>query len=699
VVLEAESGVEPVPPVSEVLKALQKNPVERFGTAQELADDLRRFLLDQPIKARPPSLRQRAAKWARRHRSVVVAVTLTLLAALVALAISTILIWQERGRADEAYRAEAAQRGRAEKRLRQACQAVDEMLTRVGGESLNGIPRMEQVRRALLEKALEFYQAFLQEGASDPVLRHETAKAYLRVGQIQEWLGRPPEAETAYRQSIGLLEALSNEFPGDSQCRQDLARSYFHFAALKIEIGARAQAGEVLQRLLQARDIQQELADLRPDEPPVRLDLAGTFFSLGRAYCSGYGNMQSKLDYLEQNHKAEDAYRQAARLLVKLIDESPRAFDPRRLLGEVFDNLGDHLLGLKRYEEAEVIYRRNIDHRQELVNDFPLEPVARFHLAHAHGNLGFLFEKTSRPGEAEQEWGLVIDVSKSLVAEFPTVPEYQRWLALGYNERGIVLAQTGQLQAAEEAHRHALPILSKLASEFPAWFLYRVSLGYSHVDLGDTLRKSGRPMDAEASYRQALAVHRALAADLPKEPACAYALARTLLHLATLQNETHQHAEARRLLEEARPYHRLALQWKPDSPRYRDAFRSNRQAMCDALLGLLDHAAAAAEAEEIARLGYDPAGHASNAACCLSRCAPLAATDANLPEAQRHELARRYADRAMALLGQAVQTGWKDVAVLKNDTALDPLRARQDFQELLAGLEQKQRATSATRKP
>ena len=77
-----------------VLKAMAKNPEERYATAQELADDLRRFLEDRPIKARRPSLQQRAAKWARRHKTVVRAALVVFLMAVAALAVSTGLIWQ-----------------------------------------------------------------------------------------------------------------------------------------------------------------------------------------------------------------------------------------------------------------------------------------------------------------------------------------------------------------------------------------------------------------------------------------------------------------------------------------------------------------------------------------------------------------------------------------------------------------------------
>ena len=69
-----------------VLKALRKEPAERYATAQELADDLQRFLDNRPILARRPTPTEWVRKWSRRHPSIVAAgvVILVLLAVRVA---------------------------------------------------------------------------------------------------------------------------------------------------------------------------------------------------------------------------------------------------------------------------------------------------------------------------------------------------------------------------------------------------------------------------------------------------------------------------------------------------------------------------------------------------------------------------------------------------------------------------------------
>jgi hypothetical protein len=82
----------------------------------------------------------------------------------------------------------------------------------------------------------------------------------------------------------------------------------------------------------------------------------------------------------------------------------------------------------------------------------------------------------------------------------------------------------------------------------------------------------------------------------------------------------------------------------------------------------------------------DPPRDAYTAAGLLAGCVRLAAQDERLPEDRRREVATAYGDQAVAALRQAVAKGAKEVAGMKTDQGLDPLRPRTDFQKLLADL-------------
>jgi tetratricopeptide (TPR) repeat protein len=85
-----------------VQKAMEKNPAERYATARELADDLRRYLADEPIRARPPGAVRRLRKWGRRHPAWVAAAAAALAAAVVVL--SAGIGWLANDRATRAQR-------------------------------------------------------------------------------------------------------------------------------------------------------------------------------------------------------------------------------------------------------------------------------------------------------------------------------------------------------------------------------------------------------------------------------------------------------------------------------------------------------------------------------------------------------------------------------------------------------------------
>jgi eukaryotic-like serine/threonine-protein kinase len=82
-----------------LLKAMSKEPGSRYDTAQELADDLRHFLEHRPIKARRPTLAERAAKWARRHRPLVASAVVMAILAAAGLEAALVLIGREHAEA------------------------------------------------------------------------------------------------------------------------------------------------------------------------------------------------------------------------------------------------------------------------------------------------------------------------------------------------------------------------------------------------------------------------------------------------------------------------------------------------------------------------------------------------------------------------------------------------------------------------
>jgi hypothetical protein len=151
-----------------VLKALAKTPAERYATAQDLADDLGRFLAHQPIRARRATALQRLLKWARRHPSVVVA-GFALCVGTAAVSLTSAALLRQR------YQ-------EAEERFLLARESVDEIV-RVCQEELADKPYLDNVRRRLLEDALVYYQKLIEQ-RRDHTTREQLAENRKQVQQI-----------------------------------------------------------------------------------------------------------------------------------------------------------------------------------------------------------------------------------------------------------------------------------------------------------------------------------------------------------------------------------------------------------------------------------------------------------------------------------------------------------------------------------
>lgn len=173
-----------------VLKALRKEPEERYATATELADDLRRYLERRPILAQPPQWGERLRGWTRRHPAASISGEIALGCLAVASLVITLLVNAERARTAEAHqRAEKALQAErmrsleAESRLRLAHRAVDEMML-ISEEELAYRPEFQLTLKRVLRSALEFYEEVLNERRDDPAAQAELRKTTDRVVQI-----------------------------------------------------------------------------------------------------------------------------------------------------------------------------------------------------------------------------------------------------------------------------------------------------------------------------------------------------------------------------------------------------------------------------------------------------------------------------------------------------------------------------------
>jgi serine/threonine protein kinase/Flp pilus assembly protein TadD len=172
-----------VPAELEVIlgKAMDKDPAERYATAAEVADDLERYLKDVPIRARRPTLVQRARKWARRHQPAVWSAAVSL---LVTVAVSAAAAgWMVRDRAARQGKIAAA-----------VASALDEA-RRFQGDG-KWPQALAAVRRA---------DALLQDGAAAPAL----------AAQVQDLLHELSEKEAdaqliARLEDVRLLQAELN---------------------------------------------------------------------------------------------------------------------------------------------------------------------------------------------------------------------------------------------------------------------------------------------------------------------------------------------------------------------------------------------------------------------------------------------------------------------------------------------------------
>ena len=206
------------------LKCLRKEPQQRYASAAELADDLRRFLDGQPIAARPVGAAGRLLKWARRQPAVA---ALAVLVALTSAAGLGGIVWQWYRAEDRAAAAEHARRDEAD--ARQVAERARRDEAAASRRERSQRQEAERAGRAAEETLVDSYTTFgIQAGdAGNPTLavlwfataaelaRHHPVLEHANRTRVRAWLGQGPLPVGAFPHPGQRIQQLTFHPRGD----------------------------------------------------------------------------------------------------------------------------------------------------------------------------------------------------------------------------------------------------------------------------------------------------------------------------------------------------------------------------------------------------------------------------------------------------------------------------------------------------
>ncbi len=573
------------------LKAMAHRPADRYASPKALAEDVERWMADEPVSAWREPVSRRLLRWLTRHRTGVTGAAAAVLAGVVGL--SAVLAVQARANAqmsaalsretaanralananDELTRSKAA----VQSRYDLAVAAIKTFHTGVSEDFLLKEERFKNLRDRLLKSASDFYEklgALLRNDADLPS-RRALLQANYELAELTEMVGRTESAFEAHRQVLAAREELAAEPGADAEVKTEVGRSMMavarldeftgktdealsvyrrselllaslaesspsapaELAACRSALGellaSTGRAGEALAAFRLARNDQERLAAAPSASNKTRRDLADTMVRIGNL-----------LAHVGRPAEAEAEYRAALPIQSKLVNENPAGTDFRKHLAECRDALGVLLYQEGKLSEAEKQWRPALAIRLKLADDNPSVTSFRSDLAASHNSLGNLLAETGRQAEAEAEYRKSLAIRRKLADDNPSNTAFGNRLALGHYNLGTLLREQNRLVEAEVEYRAALAIQAKLADHDPSVADFRSRLANTHTSLSLLVRAMGRLAEAEALNRRAVALASKLAADHPSVTQFRNFLAECRDNLGTILIEKGRPAEA-----------------------------------------------------------------------------------------------------------------------------------------------------------
>ncbi|MGO9467246.1 MAG: serine/threonine-protein kinase [Isosphaeraceae bacterium] len=378
-----------------IQKSIAPDPAHRYGTAATLADDLRRYLEDRPIRARRASRPERVLRWCRRNPWAAFSIAVLCLGT----AVSTWQALRATAASRAASLAEAAtrkERDRAERSRDLAFEAANTIIST--DQDQMSIEEAIPFRAMLLDEGLRLSQEMTKGAEGDARAEKLSAKAQMMEAKIVLAKGDRRRAYEIGKRAVDVFEGLVARDPDEIDNRDGLALFLYQLAPLAIDREAARSAAT------RSSEIYQALLRENPDAKQASSwigQLALDLHNIGHAYFdeSASTNGQTRLDLL---HKAIEAFRRATIYCQQQVERGDRgesvllclALNERYLCRAYRDEarqLHDPHQSSQAVQAAIAWGRKAVSHFRIPAENEPTHFEKRWALHEAQRELGILF--------------------------------------------------------------------------------------------------------------------------------------------------------------------------------------------------------------------------------------------------------------------------------------------------------------------
>ncbi|MFK7844458.1 MAG: protein kinase [Rhodothermales bacterium] len=495
-----------------VLKALRKEPARRYGSVEQLNEDIGRYLDLLPIAARPSTVRYRVGKFVNRHRVGVAAACVILLALLGGIISTT-------------YQARQAllAREKAEQRM-QDVRAMANTLLFDFHDAIRDLPGATPARRLLVKNAQQYLDILAEELPDDPLLQTELAEAYHRVGEIQgdphyPNLGDLGGAAAFYKKALHLRTSLWEKDPGDPLARHALAIAKSRQAVVSSWGGANEEAISLSKEaiaLLESLYEEDRGIAIKHDLGRIRSELGWWYVFAGQVEeakrhllkareelesisAGKSGDINFEIDLWRVYNYQVDAYRWGDDPLYALnILEStacPRlerldaqlAFNPRlkSVLRTCLNKIGDLSKHFDQYEKAIGYFEEALDIAWEMAASDSTNILGRQGVATLLEALGAVHKDMGNTTEALDYFERARSLKQELYDIDPSNGEMGNMLGNTLRSLCVFYAEIGQHQKATALCKESVLILDKAISVDPLNGIWQSNLVDSYLALAD----------------------------------------------------------------------------------------------------------------------------------------------------------------------------------------------------------------------